>query len=400
MNDVSLFAGDNRETMKRMIAEGTRVHSVVTDPPYGLVSITKRFGKEQSKAAKSENNDGSFARLSGGFMGKAWDGTGIERDPDFWKLVYDILLPGGFVFAFSGSRTGHWQACAMEMAGFIMHPMHGWVFGTGFPKAHSASGQLTKYLRPEGGDTHAAALEIEQWEGWAYGTQTQKPAIEPIYLAQKPFSEKSGPRNLLMHGVGALNIDDCRVGSEGRHPSNLLLDGSPEVVAMFPQGKSGKTLVHHTRTTPGGNGITHHKMEGSMGESYGDDGSTSRFFHHFPPDIDPIFYNAKAGSADRGGSKHPTVKPVALMQYLIRHITPPGGTILDPFAGSGTTAQAAINEGFDCILMEAEDEYVDFLRDRFDLGGDLGIEFDFSDIFGVDDQSTKSYAHDFSDILG
>lgn len=422
---IQLFSGDNRESLRRLIDQGVRVHSVVTDPPYGLVSVQKRFGK-----------DGSFARLSGGFMGKAWDATGIERDPEFWRLIWEILLPGGYVFAFSGSRTGHWQACAMETAGFIMHPMHGWVFGSGFPKAHAADKAIDKMLGVEGGfvsegdpvkrmipgaDQHKdgswikdngreyqpgfyvpGSPEAAQWEGWAYGTQTQKPALEPIYLGQKPFSEKTGAANLLKHGVGAVNIDGCRValGAEekpfaypngrggegwhgreslgsnldepvfgnanGRHPANLILDGSPEVVAMFPDGKSG-----------GANGVRSESENIAMsGKNYArvktdgrqpDQGSNARFFHHFTPDADPLFYHPKAGKADRAGSKHPTVKPIALMQYLIRHITPPGGVVLDPFAGSGTTAEAARREGFDCILMEAEPEYTAFLRRRFGL---------------------------------
>lgn len=389
--NVKLYCGDNRVSLRRLIDEGVRVHSVVTDPPYGLVSVQKRFGAEGAAPASAEGNDGSFARLSGGFMGKVWDASGIERDPEFWRLIWEILLPGGYVFAFSGSRTGHWQACAMEQAGFIMHPMHGWVFGSGFPKAHAADKAIDKMLGVEGGkgevrgssgskrnsmagdftggEYHnyiAGSPEAAQWEGWAYGTQAQKPALEPIYLGQKPFSEKTGAANLLKHGVGAVNIDGCRVptnpevddprlggngdwgtdktaknvyeggyagvrvssSSLGRHPANLILDGSPEVVAMFPN-------------------------------------DNARFFHQFPPDTDPVIYQSKAGKEDRAGSKHPTVKPVALMQYLIRHITPPGGTVLDPFAGSGTTAEAAKREGFDCILMEAEDEYVEFLRHRF-----------------------------------
>ena len=251
--NVKLYCGDNRVSLRRLIDEGVRVHSVVTDPPYGLVSVQKRFGAEGAAPASAEGNDGSFARLSGGFMGKVWDASGIERDPEFWRLIWEILLPGGYVFAFSGSRTGHWQACAMEQAGFIMHPMHGWVFGSGFPKAHAAG--------------------VGGWEGWAYGTQAQKPALEPIYLGQKPFSEKTGAANLLKHGVGAVNIDGCRVplgndekpfsypngrggegwhgreslgsnldvpvyGNEnGRHPANLILDGSSEVVALFPNSK-------------------------------------------------------------------------------------------------------------------------------------------------------------------
>ncbi len=133
--NVKLYCGDNRVSLRRLIDEGVRDHSVVTDPPYGLVSVQKRFGAEGAAPARAEGNDGSFARLSGGFMGKVWDGTGIERDPEFWRLIWEILLPGGYCFAFSGSRTGHWQACAMEQAGFIMHPMHGWVTGQGFPKA-------------------------------------------------------------------------------------------------------------------------------------------------------------------------------------------------------------------------------------------------------------------------
>lgn len=437
---IELHAGDNRETLRRLIDQGVRVHSVVTDPPYGLVSIQKRFGKDSAKAARTENNDGSFARLSGGFMGKAWDATGIERDPEFWKLIYDILLPGGYVFAFSGSRTGHWQACAMEMAGFVMHPMHGWCFGSGFPKAHAADKAIDKMLGAKGGfvpsgdpvkrmipgaDQHRdgswikdngreyqpgsyvpGSPEAAQWEGWAYGTQTQKPALEPIYLGQKPFSEKTGAANLLKHGVGAVNIDDCRVPidpsadasqlrimqrgqrnedqngqewgmsknggdtptvvrAEGRHPANLILDGSPEVVAMFPAKAGAAAPVKGTEPSSVTNDIYGKFNERVPGTFFGDTGSAARFFHQFGPDTDPLIYQAKAGKADRAGSKHPTVKPIALMQYLIRHITPPGGTVLDPFAGSGTTAEAARREGFDCILMEAELEYVEFLRCRF-----------------------------------
>lgn len=450
---VKILPGDNRESLRRLIDQGVRVHSVVTDPPYGLVSIQKRFGKAGAKAARTDKNDGSFARLSGGFMGKAWDGTGIERDPEFWKLIYDILLPGGYVFAFSGSRTGHWQACAMEMAGFIMHPMHGWCFGSGFPKAHAADKAIDKHLGVQGGfiaegaavkrmipgaDQHRdgswikdngreyqpgsyvpGSTEAAEWNGWAYGTQTQKPALEPIYLGQKPFSEKTGAGNLLKHGVGAVNIDGCRVGGEdGRHPANLLLDGSPDVVAMFPASAGAAAPVKGTEPS----GVTkdiYGKFAGRVpGTFFSDSGSAARFFHQFPiyacercqdtgsiafggsmsndpweetcpvcdglscqqPDTRPLFYNGKAAKADRAGSKHPTVKPIALMRYLIRHITPPGGTVLDPFAGSGTTGVGAQLEAVNCILMEAEPEYVDFLRQRFGQAPTLDPEL--ADLLG------------------
>lgn len=485
---VKLFEGDNRETLKRMIAEGTRVHAVVTDPPYGLTSIQKRFGTQGAKAARQDGNDGSFARLSAGFMGKAWDGSGIEKDPDFWKLIYDILLPGGYVFAFSGARTGHWQACAMELAGFIMHPMHGWAFGQGFPKAHAADKAIDKALGKKGeivatgdpvkrmipgadqhktgsweknngreyqpGEYVPATDEAAEWAGWAYGTQSQKPALEPIYLAQKPFAEKTGAKNLLKYGVGAVNIDGCRVPSEprtydlkggenlnqiarnggndsadargigaygvgakqvsigqvtveGRHPANLLHDGSPEVIAMFPdsKGQLAKASVDQTaRENQNCYGAMARGKNGS--EPRGDSGSAARFFHAFPFTDDDyrhltsapaLFYNGKAGKIDRAGSRHPTVKPIALMQNLIRHITPPGGIVLDPFAGSGTTGVAAEIEGFECWLMEAEPEYIEFLRNRFNLDTPADDDL-FGDLLGAG--STECGEDDlFGDLL-
>lgn len=426
MTSVSLHTGDNRESLRRLIDQGVRVHAVVTDPPYGLVSVQKRFGKDGSKAARTEKNDGSFARLSSGFMGKTWDGTGIERDPEFWALIYDILLPGGYVFAFSGSRTGHWQACAMELAGFIMHPMHGWVFGSGFPKPHN--------------------IRVAGWEGWAHGTQAQKPALEPIYLGQKPFSEKTGAANLLKHGVGAVNIDGCRVPTDevitnhsrsaesaiskgkygdskaqethqtegqslGRHPANVVLDGSPEVVAMFPATAGARAPVKGTEGSASTKNA-YGQYERVPGAFHGDSGSAARFFHQFPltdEDYelailagmitedrgDRLVYHAKAGKADRAGTKHPTVKPINLMRNLVRHITPPGGIVLDPFAGSGTTAEAARREGFDCILMEAEPEYVDFLRQRFALPGAAAMAFE--DLLGI--STAGGLIHEFEDLL-
>lgn len=458
---IQLHEGDCRENLRRLIDQGVRVHSVVTDPPYGLVSVTKRFGKEGAAPAKF-GSDGAFARASGGFMGRKWDATGIERDPEFWRLIYEILLPGGMVFAFSGSRTGHWQACAMEMAGFIMHPMHGWIYGSGMPKAHNPCPGIDKKLgvaglRAETGDvvrrldagadqnrdgtwekqidaTYARGHYVpnsdlaKQWDGWRYGTQTQKPALEPVYLGQKPFSEKNGVLNLLKHGVGAFNIDDCRVSidaeadasqlrtmnrsqrtedlngqewglsklagdtatvvrPEGRWPANVLHDDSEAVRAIFPDSKGQQGAIVGTEPSRTGDENTH--CYGKYGARpptpvRGDTGSAARFFNSFPtteedyqwaieagliddPDIVPAIYHGKAKKTDRAGSKHPTVKAVGLMEHFIRHITPPGGTVLDPFAGSGTTAEAARRLGMSAIIMEAEPDYIDFLRQRFDL---------------------------------
>lgn len=391
---VTLYPGDNRDSLKKLIEQGVRVHSVITDPPYGLVSIEKRFGKQGAAAARTEGNDGSFSRLSKGFMGAQWDGTGIERDPDFWRLIHDILLPGGFCFAFSGARTGHWQAVAMEQAGFIMHPMHVWAYSTGFPKAKDVERDLEKL--------GADPVLIDQWAGWKYGTQSQKPAVEPIYLAQRPISEKTYIANILKHGVGAVNIDGCRVPLDsvtdakqlrtmnrnrrevdtsgqswglskkigavaqvidpnGRYPTNLFHDKSPEVVDLFPESSGGISNAK----------LLNDEVEAGLTNQpervYST--STARFFNAFPTDDCPsLLYHPKANKEDRGGSEHPTVKPVGLLRHLIRHITPPGGVVLDPFAGSGTTAVAAQAEGFDCIIMEAEGEYLDFLTERFGRG--------------------------------
>ncbi|TGT90902.1 MULTISPECIES: site-specific DNA-methyltransferase [unclassified Mesorhizobium] len=432
---VTLHAGDNRVSLRRLIDQGVRVHSVVCDPPYALTSITKRFGKKGSACARTEGNDGSFARLSGGFMGKIWDATGIERDPEFWKLVYEILLPGGYVFAFSGARTGHWQACAMEIAGFIMHPMHGWVYGQGWPKPTYIKG-------------------VPEWEGWGYGTQSQKPALEPIYLGQRPFSTKTAMPSILKHGVGAFNIKGCTVGDgsesisrdgeaamdrrynesgatdfaalpgaarggspEGRGPANLILDGSPSVVDLFPVTRSGKPGVMRKGRNDGATYGAESRAPGTAMTGYGDEGSNARFFHQFAPTEedyqwaidagrisddrgDAIIYNAKANKADRAASKHPTVKPIALLQYLIRHITPAGGVVLDMFAGSGTTAEAAKREGFDCILMEAEPEYLEFLHTRFHFASDTDIGINALAQKGATDENFINADLCLIDILG
>lgn len=478
MHTVTLHQDDNRNVLKRLIAEGVRVHSVVTDPPYGLVSVTKRFGGEGAAPAK-HGRDGAFARQSAGFMGSKWDGTGIERDPEFWRLVHDILLPGGYVLAFSSPRTGHWQACAMELAGFVMHPFLGWLYGSGLTKAHSAAmaidqalgvkgtrgepkagfedyigkdntkglregtvGQPGGFARPWMSDPEAvdashrryipASLEAAIWDGWAYGAQTLKPALEPIYMGQRPFAEKNGGLNILTHGAGAINIDACRVPREGgRHregepsqdrrygdrgstsfqgkpgprggspdggfPANLVHDGSPQVVALFPKtpGQLGDAIQHVSQSD---NGIysetTHHNARPKRTATV----TAAEFFNAFPMpicpqcagegygvdqdvgelacalclgtgmlNVDPVAYHKKANKTDRAGSKHPTVKPVTLIEHLCRLVTPIGGTILDPFAGSGTLGAAARHGGFNSILIEGDSRYAMDIRNRFNI---------------------------------
>ncbi|WP_315128030.1 site-specific DNA-methyltransferase [Comamonas antarctica] len=362
--------------------EANSVDSIVTDPPYGL-----------------------------SFMGKKWDydvpGTEV------WAECLRVLKPGGHLLAFAGTRTQHRMAVRIEDAGFEIRDMIAWVYGSGFPKSHNLEGDF---------------------EGW--GTAL-KPAVEPITVARKSLIGTVAA-NVLAHGTGALNINACRVGDEvrftsftslaacygnsfgaagtaearrgtqgpqkqyvGRWPANLIHDGSDEVLAAFPDAP-GQLANASTSTAPRNGqhiygalrrgrgdepsaesenaGAVGFKMQPGMRRT--DSGSAARFF-----------YCAKASRTDRNeglpnggapavaacatmrereiadwparnGNHHPTVKPTALMAYLCRLVTPPGGIVLDPFMGSGSTGKAAVLEGFNFIGIEREAEYVEIARGR------------------------------------
>lgn len=489
---VTVHHGDSREVLKTFA--DASIDSVVCDPPYALVSIGKRFGSENAAPAQS-GKTGAYARASAGFMGQKWDTGETAFDPLFWAEVLRVLKPGGHLIAFSGTRTYHRLACAIEDAGFEMRDMIAWLYGSGFPKSHDVSKGIDKrrddkpeilavtsfvadaaeargvsraqidahmgtsdmggwwtsrlvhrcqcpkwdqwlllkeFLglsddmdaevwrlngrkgtpgeawdareivgRNENGAGNgsvvglgsARAMETEfditapatdaarQWQGW--GTAL-KPALEPIVLARKPLAGTVAA-NVLAHGTGALNIDASRVamagdddgrwgegtrpggfgdvgaakgGSEpngrkheaGRWPANVIHDGSEEVVGAFPETASGQMKAGTRRAAQDGPGSVCYGTYGgdaTKADTPADSGSAARFF-----------YSAKADAGDRCGSKHPTVKPVDLMAYLVRMVTPPGGVTLDPFAGSGSTGMACLREGFDCILIEREAQYV------------------------------------------
>lgn len=374
---VRLFEGDSRNVLKGI--PDCSIDSVVTDPPYALVSIVKRFGAEGSKPTK----DGDvYARSSSGFMGKKWDTGETAFAVTFWAEVMRVLKPGGHVIAASGTRTYHRLAVAVEDAGFEIRDMVQWLYGSGFPKSHDVSKGIDRTLgmgrdkvrhkpRPETSGTMSgssdsrpwieksreagyhevdsnipASPEAAQWQGW--GTAL-KPACEPWVLARKPLIGTVAA-NVLEHGTGAINIDGCRVGEEtlpaakgeakynGKYGDRVW--DVPERTGRFPAN------VIHDGSDEATDGL----------------GEASRFF-----------YSAKADAMDRAGSKHPTVKPVDLMQYMCRLITPPGGVVLDPFAGSGSTGEAAWREGFQAILIEREAEYAEDIRARLRLA-DCGDE--------------------------
>jgi site-specific DNA-methyltransferase (adenine-specific) len=266
-----------------------------------------------------------------------------------------------------------------------------------------------------GGDfdiTAPATDAARQWAGW--GTAL-KPALEPITVARKPLDGCTVAENVLAHGTGALNIDACRVGTEntqrtsnagtngegwgmgksahingsatGRWPANLIHDGSEEVLAGFPQTNSGALTEGHKQGAGCFGRVGGEKITGNYG---GDSGSAARFFYcakaskaerdagcdaldHLSAgqctnrqDGSAGLNSPRAGAGRTSGARnnHPTVKPVALMRYLCRLVTPPGGTVLDPFMGSGSTGIAAVLEGFSFIGVERELEYLEIARAR------------------------------------
>ena len=403
--------GDCLAVLPALAAEGVLVDSVVCDPPYHLSSIVKRFGGDNAAPAMV-GATGAYARASKGFMGKQWDGGDIAFRPETWAAVMAVMRPGAHLIAFSGSRTYHRMACAIEDAGFEIRDQLMWLYGSGFPKSHdiskgidraagaerevvgmsaTASGISNKHGNTGGATTWdrvaqhvpitaAATDAARQWQGW--GTAL-KPAHEPIVLARKPLAKgHTIAANVLAHGVGGLNIDATRIASGGEHmrgavagtsngaladirgkrdfvatdsplgrwPANLIHDGSDEVVAAFPQ--TGADGVAGRRGGVGTIGAIVGGYDEPWG-GFGGGGSAARFF-----------YSSKADADDRCGSKHPTVKPTDLMAYLCRLVTPPGGLVLDPFAGSGSTGMACLREGFDAILIEREAEYVADIRRR------------------------------------
>lgn len=420
---VTLHCGDSRAVMKTLADNS--VDAFVGDPPYALVSIVKRFGADNAAACVvPKSGSGAYARASAGFMGKKWDTGETAFDPAFWAECLRVLKPGGHVVMASGTRTYHQLATAIEVAGFEVRDsilemlagepagiafleslndeqrrafirlldeqsptgLLGWCYGSGFPKSHDVAKGLGKQL--------AGPDLCEEWKGW--GTAL-KPAWEPIVMARKPLDRNNTvAANVLQYGTGAINIDGCRIHADdakgyeytvartmpgagqnktgerkqegvtftgmtkdGRWPANIIHDGSEEVLAAFPDNLTSGTGAVKKATGAGTQANAYGKESRAIGTpnvEYGDTGSAARFF-----------YTAKADADDRLGSKHPTVKPVDLMQWLCRLVTPPGGTVLDPFAGTGTTGEAAFREGFNAILIEREPEYQADIRRRMAL---------------------------------
>jgi site-specific DNA-methyltransferase (adenine-specific) len=369
-----IIHGDCVDVMEDLIKKKVRFESIVTDPPYEL-----------------------------GFMGKDWDKSGIANSKYMWSLAFNLLQPGGYLLAFSSTRTYHRMVVAIEDAGFEIRDMISWLYGQGFPKSLN----LSKSISPE-------TDEAKQWQGW--GTAL-KPACEPIVVARKPLIEGyTVSENVLTTGTGGLNIDDCRVAvsdqdsnhrnstggydkaklgmfgignttrpenlsKNGRWPANVVHDGSDEVEEAFAAfGESKSQSGGRSTGRNFGQEYSDNATKDRPRTGHNDSGTASRFF-----------YCAKANKRERAGSKHPTVKPLALMKWLVTLVTPPDGTVLDPFCGTGTTCVAAKELGFNFVGIELDEETAEFARNRLDrkdaivdLNEDFVIE-DNNDLFAKRD---------------
>lgn len=324
------------------------VDSLVTDPPAGI-----------------------------GFMGKAWDSNKGGRDNWVAWLgealgpAFRALKPGAHGLVWALPKTSHWTAYALELAGFEVRDRVSHLFGTGFPKSLNVSKEIDRVLgtsRPvlganpnhraisgveyegvyAGGNTGAAEItgpgspDAAKWSG--FGTAL-KPACEDWWLVRKPLSDTVA-RNVLAHGTGALNVDGCRIGTAGgtRFAGKRGDD-------FFGMGNGYEPKVE---TIDAGRWPAHLMLDESAAASLGE---PARFFYVAKP-------SKKERNAGVANNNHPTVKSIALMRWLIRLITPPGGLVLDPFCGSGSTGVAALAEGFRFIGVEQSAEYTEIARGR------------------------------------
>ena len=412
--NYTLYNGDCLEELKKL--KDNSVDSIVTDPPYGL-----------------------------SFMGKKWDYD--VPSVEIWEQCLRVLKPGGHLLAFAGTRTQHRMAVRIEDAGFEIRDMIAWVYGSGFPKSMDISKAIdkaagaerevkgtydprgtydgkerssnainTNWRESEGRKdvidmsskpiTEPATDDAKKWEGW--GTAL-KPALEPITVARKPLEEKTVAANVLKYGTGAINIEESRVGfsnnddprigkgythhakagleigehkdnssgiqvslhnSQGRFPANLIHDGSQEVVSQFPNTKAGGSVSGKEPSYTGDeNANCYGEYNRVAWDSYNDTGSAARFF-----------YCAKTSRKDRNegveNNNHPTVKPTDLMRYLVTMVTPKGGTVLDPFMGSGSTGKGAMLENFKFIGIELDPDYMKIAEERIKFADPADEIFD------------------------
>jgi len=356
---VKLVNADCFEALKDLADNS--VDAVVSDPPYGLGRCSPAEVAECMIAwAKGE----TWTPKGSGFMGKAWDAW--VPPPELWREVLRVLKPGGHALIFAGSRTQDLMGMSLRLAGFEMRDVVQWLYGTGFPKSLDVG----------------KATQDKKWEGW--GTAL-KPAYEPVLLVRKPLSGTVAD-NVLSFGVGGINIDGCRIDTD-------------EIRVQGTQKSCGITDFVRGGIRDGGKVYD----KGRFPSNVLIDQATAEQLEQQVDTVSRFFYRAKAGKSEReaglndlplrkagamSGAEtrpdrptnhpmranyHPTVKPIDIMRYLARLITPLGGIVLDPFMGSGTTGCACALEGFDFIGIEREPDYFEIAQSRIKHWGGEGI---------------------------
>jgi site-specific DNA-methyltransferase (adenine-specific) len=420
LENATVYLGSNLDILPTL--PDNSVDSIVTDPPYEL-----------------------------GFMGKKWDSSGIAYSVELWQQCYRVLKPGGHLLAFGGSRTWHRLAVAIEDAGFEMRDSIAWLYGSGFPKSMDVSKAIDKAAGAERESlgrnpnsrenatkantlyesgtvgktadiTAPATDEAKKWAGW--GTAL-KPAFEPVVVARKPLIGTVAA-NVLVWGVGGLNIDGSRIGfasaadqasatpqgkvtsnsmagaapdvdggerkeidrpdnSKGRWPANIILDEYTAGLLDEQSGQirltSGAVGVGQFNFKPGAETTGNKMKQGTVTL-----GGASRFFYVAKASkkdrnegldgLEPQRHSDRENAEGVGGDNprnrtneakqnfQPTVKPTALIEYLIRLVTPAGGVVLDPFTGSGSTGKAALLNGYRFIGCELTEEYLPIIEGR------------------------------------
>lgn len=429
MRAFRLLCGDARELAAGLAAAS--FDACLCDPPYHLTA--RGGGGPHGRGLSTPHARARAGAARGGFMNQTWDGGDVAQRPETWAALAAAMKPGAPLLAFGGTRTFHRLTCAIEDAGLEIRDCLCWLYGSGFPKSLDISKAIDKAAGAErehvaDRPAHTASAKWREAEGrsdrlkpspvtaplspdgirWSgYGTAL-KPAWEPIVLAMKPLDDTFAA-NALAYGVAGLNVDGCRIGlgsgedveklnarsggrrgfadeyvggtdrplpagcnlSAGRWPANLVLD---ETAAATLDEQSGELV---SGTAVGGLHRRSNKTANCYGEfvgqrtegdvCFGDTGGASRFF-----------YCAKADTAERAGSKHPTLKPVDLCAWLAKLILPPPRAdgqprrLLVPFAGAGSEMIGALRAGWDEVVgIEVSEEYVEDARRR--ISGDAPL---------------------------